>query len=274
MNIMQVYTLYFSPTGSTEKVAKAMGEKLAAAFDTTMIEINFTKPENREEIWEFGSEDLLIVASPTYAGKLPNKILPDFKAKIKGNDAMAVPVVTYGNRSYDNSLAELCETLAVSGFHIVAASTFAARHAFSDQLAGDRPSKADLKMAAYFAGRVAEKIKEASDYPAHVPVPGAADAPYYVPKGVDGQPAKFLKATPKVNPGLCDGCGVCVELCPVGSISAANVSEYTGPCIKCQACIRGCHAKARYMDDQAFLSHVAMLEQNFASAVRSNEFYI
>ncbi len=274
MKVQQVYALYFSPTGSTFKVAKAIGEKLADAFDTTMIEINFTKPENRKNIWKFGPDDLLVAASPTYAGKLPNKILPDFQSKIEGNDAMVIPVVTYGNRSFDNALAELCETMAKSGFHVVAAAAFVTRHAFTDKLSGDRPSKSDLKMAAYFAGRVAEKLNSAAEYPSHVLVPGEADGPYYVPKGVDGLPVKFLKAFPKVNPGLCDGCGICVDLCPVDSISVENVSEHNGPCIKCQACIRGCHTKARYMDNEAFLSHVAMLEHNYADKVRSNEFFI
>ena len=37
----------------------------------------------------------------------------------------------------------------------------------------------------------------------------------------------------------------------------------TGICIKCQACIKKCPKKAKYFDDPAFLSHVAMLEQNY-----------
>ena len=37
----------------------------------------------------------------------------------------------------------------------------------------------------------------------------------------------------------------------------------TGICIKCQACIKICPAGAKYFDNEAFLSHVAMLEQNY-----------
>ena len=41
------------------------------------------------------------------------------------------------------------------------------------------------------------------------------------------------------------------------------MAEVTGVCIKCQACVRKCTRKAKYFEDAAFLSHVAMLEQNF-----------
>ena len=57
---------------------------------------------------------------PTYAGKLPNKMLPYVQQQIHGNGALAVGVVTFGNRSYDNSLAELCAALEADGFHTVA----------------------------------------------------------------------------------------------------------------------------------------------------------
>ncbi len=41
-----------------------------------------------------------------------------------------MPVVTFGNRSFDNSLAELCASLENAGFHTIAAGAFACQHAF------------------------------------------------------------------------------------------------------------------------------------------------
>ena len=94
-------------------------------------------------------------------------------------------------------------------------------------------------------------------------VDGDAGAPYYVPKGVDGQPAVFLKAKPKTNPDKCSGCGECARTVERCVVSAEDPAQVIGICIKCQACIRGCKAKAKYFDDPAFLSHLAMLEKNF-----------
>ena len=89
----------------------------------------------------------------------------------------------------------------------------------------------------------------------------------------DGTPAKFLKAKPLTDPELCDQCGDCVRLCPMGSIDAADVTSVPGICIKCQACIHGCHAHAKYFDDPQLISHVAALEKTEA-APKENAFFL
>ena len=87
--------------------------------------------------------------------------------------------------------------------------------------------------------------------------------PYYVPLKVDGSPAKFLKAKPKTDASKCDQCGICYRVCPMSSISEDDYSDVVGICIKCQACIRKCPQGAKYFDDEDFLSHVAMVRENF-----------
>lgn len=267
--VKQVYGVYFSATGNTKKLTSAAAEKLAEIFACPCKMIDFTTPSVREQDAEFGPEDLVVVGSPTYAGKLPNKILPDFQTKLKGSDTPAVALVTFGNRSFDNSLAELVTVLSGAGFKPAAGAAFACRHAFSDLLAGDRPNAEDMAACAEFAAKAAESVKQGSG---ELTVDGDAAAPYYVPKGTDGLPAKFLKAKPLTDMEKCTGCGECVKLCPVASINPENVADVPGVCIKCQACIRGCAAHAKYFDDAAFLSHVAMLEQNF-TAPKENSFF-
>ena len=90
-----------------------------------------------------------------------------------------------------------------------------------------------------------------------------ADAPYYRPLGLDGEPKNFLKAKPQTDRSKCTGCGVCAALCPMGSISREDPAEVTGVCIKCHACVRNCPTGAKYFDDEAFLSHKAMLERDY-----------
>lgn len=63
-----------------------------------------------------------------------------------------------------------------------------------------------------FAARIADKVKDLTDIPAPVAVPGDAAAPYYVPKGTDGQPVKFLKAKPQTDLVKCTDCGACARL--------------------------------------------------------------
>lgn len=272
MDVKRIWTLYFSATGNTDKTANTIADALAHRLEVPAERISFTRPGERIKEYSFTAEDLVIVALPTYAGKLPNKILPDLREKLRGNGALAVAVVTFGNRSYDNSLAELCSVLEEDGFHTTAGAAFACRHAFTDVLAGDRPNWDDKRAMEEFAALVADKIKRFTGIPAPLSVPGDAAAPYYVPRGTDGQPAKFLKAKPQTDMGKCTGCGACARLCPMGAIDPEHPALVPGTCIKCHACVRKCTRHAKYFDDPAFLSHVAMLEQNFTEPRESEIF--
>ena len=131
MEIKRVCALYFSATGNTEKTVAAFAETLAEQLGVPWERLPFTKPAEREQDYVFADTDLVVVGTPTYAGKLPNKILPDLKARLHGNGALAAAIVTFGNRSYDNALAELCAVLEADGFHTLAGGAFVGRHAFT-----------------------------------------------------------------------------------------------------------------------------------------------
>jgi len=199
MNISQVYAVYFSATGNTRKVTTTLANALAVSFDVPLEVRDFTLPAAREEAYEFAAGDLVVFGMPTYAGKLPNKLLDFVKSGIHGNGALAVPVVTFGNRSFDNSLAELCACLEGDGFHTIGAGAFACRHAFTDALAEGRPDSDDMAELAKLGSAVVGRIVRMTEYPAPVTVDGNADAPYYRPLGLDGEPKVFLKAKPKTD---------------------------------------------------------------------------
>ena len=124
MEIKKVWAVAYSATGTTDRTVSTIAEELAAGLDVPLERVGFTRPSERTAVWEFEAGDLVVVGSPTYAGKLPNKILPDFRSSLHGNGALAVPVVLFGNRSYDNALAELAAVLETDGFHTVAAGAF------------------------------------------------------------------------------------------------------------------------------------------------------
>lgn len=272
MEVKTVYAVYFSATGKTRRVASTLSNAIALALEVPLEIVDFTAPAAREEVYSFCETDLVIFAMPTYAGKLPNKLLPFVQTGFRGNGALAVPVVTFGNRSFDNSLAELCATLENDGFHTVAAGAFACQHAFSKTLAAGRPDADDMRKLGELGAAVVGKVIRMSEVCAPVTVPGDAAAPYYVPKGLDGEPKVFLKAKPKTSE-KCFGCGLCAHVCPMGSISFENFVDVTGVCIKCHACVLECPVGAKYFDDEAFLSHKAMLERDFTRRAEDQIFY-
>lgn len=255
-----LYVLYFSPTGGTEKIARLAAGELAARLDLEPEYIDFTHPADRRSEYRFGPEDILVMASPVYAGRLPNKLAPEYRARIFGEGTPAVPICVFGNRSPDEALRELALLLEGNGFRLAAAAAFAARHAFSDKVGEGRPDEDDQAEIAAFAARAAEKLSGG-------PLPlldmdRGEIGPYYTPLKADGAPAKFLKAKPLTRWEKCCRCGACARACPMGSIDPATM-EAVGLCVKCQACVRRCARKAKYFEDPDFLSHVAMLEQNY-----------
>ena len=89
MNIKTVWAVYFSGTGTTEKVATTLAKDL---YDTYC----FNLPQAREKDLSFGPEDLVVLGTPVYAGRVPNLLMPYVRDHIKGNGTLGVPVVLYG----------------------------------------------------------------------------------------------------------------------------------------------------------------------------------
>ncbi|MEY8295535.1 MAG: EFR1 family ferrodoxin [Emergencia timonensis] len=262
MNITRIWKVYFSPTGNTDQAVSHLADALRDKLKCPIEKYDFTLPASREAVPAFAAGDLVVFGTPVYAGKVPNKLLPFIQNSFKGNGAAAIPVVTFGNRSFDNGLAELTQSLKNNGFRIISAAAVASQHAFSDSLAAGRPDQEDLKLLSELAVKTAAKLAADGELQP-VSVPGDAEAAYYRPLGLDGQPAVFLKAKPETDTTKCTNCGICARNCPMGSISPEEPSEVTGICIKCHACVHKCPENAKYFDDPAFLSHKAMLEKNF-----------
>jgi hypothetical protein len=60
---------------------------------------------------------------------------------IEGNGALAVAVVVYGNRHYDDALIEWRDILESRNFKVFAAGAFIGEHSFSRILGKNRPMR-------------------------------------------------------------------------------------------------------------------------------------
>jgi len=270
--IANIKTLYFSATGTTEKIVTGIAEVLATTLDCKITQnINFTLPDARKEQVTFAPQDLVVVGVPVYAGRVPNVLLK-YLNTITGSGAMAVAVVVYGNRHFDDALMELKDILELDGLTVMAGGAFIGEHSFSKILGANRPDESDMAIALEFARKVSQKVAQ-NEFES-VFVPGSRERkPYFQPKDTEGKPVNMLKVTPKTSSDCID-CKLCVSLCPMGSIDAEDVSKITGICIKCCACIKRCPVGAKQFEDAGFLGHAKEIENSYCSPRREPALFL
>lgn len=99
----KVWAVYFSGTGTTKKTVNFIADKLAEKLKTEKEIFDFTLPEARKDIKEFDKNDIVIFGTPVVAGRVPNVLLK-YLDTLKGNGALAVPVVLFGNRDFNDAL--------------------------------------------------------------------------------------------------------------------------------------------------------------------------
>ncbi|MDR1832582.1 MAG: 4Fe-4S binding protein [Fusobacteriaceae bacterium] len=272
MERKRVTAMYFSATGTTERIALAIAKKVGEDLGLPVEKFDFTLPNVRAVKKAFGPEDIVIFGAPVIAGRVPNVLLK-YLGTLAGNGALCVPLVLYGNRNYDDALIELRDILAQGGFKPVAAAAFIGEHSFSDILGKGRPDGKDLDVACDFAAGVAKKISGADfDEDKLVAVRGETPIrPYYQPRDSKGNPIDIRKVTPKTN-GKCVNCKLCAIVCPMGSIKYEYVGELQGICMKCCACVKKCPVGAKYFDDPNFLYHKEELELQYARRAEPETF--
>lgn len=262
MEMKRIWAMYWSATGTTRRVVTTVARALAEELALPMEEYDFTLPADRTGQPDFGPDDVVVFGTPTYAGRVPNVLLK-YLGTLTGQNAAAVPVVTYGNRNFDDSLVELRDLLADHGFRPFAAGAFVGEHSFSTTLGAGRPDQADLEQARSLGRQAAARLRQSDTLPL-IPVAGTPKPyrGYYQPRDRAGTPVNILKVKPQTSE-LCDNCGLCAKVCPMGSISPEDPQLFTGICIKCGACVKRCPKGAKYYEDGGYLYHKTELEEGY-----------
>lgn len=64
---MNVYEIYFSPTGGTKKAA----DILSHAWDSQVVPVDLTSSQTDSSAYALTKEDAAILAVPSYGGRVP-----------------------------------------------------------------------------------------------------------------------------------------------------------------------------------------------------------
>ena len=252
---MKIYALYFSPTGGTKRVL----DILISAWDCEKEYIDLSDRNNASINIFFASNDICVVAVPSFSGRVPQFIIPKLR-KIQGKGIKAMLVTAYGNRAFDDTLLELKETMESSGFLCNCAVAAVTRHSVLPKYGEGRPDSADVEELKQFSVKCKESIEKSFST---VIVPGNKPYRKYV----------SIPIYPKGNK-QCINCGMCYRRCPVHAIPCENYKVCdASKCISCLQCVSVCPKKSRQVN--SVILKIAELKMwKLCSQSKMNKLYI
>lgn len=252
----KLYTVTFSPTGSSKSVTRAIAQGLGSEI-TEDLDITLPSERQKHDLLP-EKDDLVIFAMPTYAGRLPELACEWLQEMKVAPGTPAICVVLYGNREFDDSLIELRDLVVTRGYKPIAGAAFIGEHSFSNKtfpVAAGRPHKDDLDLGIKFGWDITAHF----DIDNWVKNAGALQVPGAFPYK-DKKPPKvdFIAVS-----DACNSCGTCVTFCPADAIDAENgFATIVDKCILCCACIRACPENARSMKPGPVMDISKRLHEN------------
>lgn len=244
----RVYAIYFSATGTTERCVKGVCRGLG---DVPAVAVNLADGLEAG-LPELTSDDVVVFAAPVYGGRLPALVAEAF-GRIKGNNAVAIALVVYGNRDYDDALLELTDILKSGGFRTVGAGAFIGQHSIFPKVGTGRPDAQDVQELVRFG----EACRKAIDENRFAELKIKGNNPYKNPAGVP--------IHPKGNPKQCVRCGECVSRCPVDAIDPDSPWKTdNAKCLTCGRCITVCPQNARSNSGPTYSIIAAVFKAGFS----------
>lgn len=245
---MALYQILFSPTGGTARAAALLAEGIGE----TASALDLCDPAFAP--MAFQKEDVCLVAMPVYGGRVPDLAARRFGG-CRGNGARAVVMAVYGNREFEDALAELQDLAEAAGFTVIAGVAAVAEHSIVREFGRGRPDQADAAVLRDMGRRLRERLaQQDSGAPA---LPG--DRPY--------QACHLMPIGIRVSEA-CTGCGLCARKCPVGAIDPAAPSlPAKESCISCMRCVAVCPSGARSVDP----ARIAALKEKIGPACRERK---
>ncbi|MDE6764168.1 MAG: EFR1 family ferrodoxin [Oscillospiraceae bacterium] len=254
---MRYVQIVFSPTGGTLKTANAVTEEWSGSVET----VDLTDPNNDFSKYSFDSEDIALIAVPSYGGRVPGTAAERLK-KLKGSGVRCTLLCVYGNRAYDDTLVEMEDIAKECGFDVRAAIAAVAEHSIARRYAAGRPDGEDIKKLKEFSKAALNKLRDGNN---STELKLAGNRPYKKASGAG--------LVPKADKN-CVKCGICAQKCPVKAISPEDIGAADAKkCISCMRCINVCPHSARDVS-KAMVSAVSLVLKKSCSQRKECELFV
>lgn len=252
MNLDSIDLIYFSPTGTTQKIithiARGIGARNIANHDLTLSNLSASTLTG----------DVTLIGAPVYAGRVAPLAVARLR-QLTGQGKRAIVVVLYGNREYEDALLELANMAESAGFEVVAAGAFIGEHSYATAerpIAMGRPNTADLDAAKDFGRQIAAKLAAVNTPPLNAKLAIPGNYPYK-----EGHKAQ--NQSPITDAEKCILCGTCATVCPTQAITVDDaVTTVQQDCIACCACIKSCPTEARIYTAEPIIEKRQWLYEN------------
>ncbi|MGB3210412.1 MAG: flavodoxin domain-containing protein [Desulforhopalus sp.] len=213
MEIQSVSCVCFSPTGTSRTIVTTIAQGMQVE---KIGMIDCTNRFQREGKSLAFNDEVVILATPVYYGRIPEEVVPFLKTII-ANNTPVVLVVVYGNREYDDALLELHDISVAQGFIPVAGGAFVAEHSYSNPvrpIAHGRPDPVDIEKAKAFGFKIREKLAAIDSLNDIEVINFPGNIPYIEPKNLQliKQVRATVSFTPETDPDKCTRCNLCVEI--------------------------------------------------------------
>jgi ferredoxin/flavodoxin len=239
VNVEGLRLVYYSPTGTSRRIAEAVAEGTGVK---PVTHVNLTPPGSDSTKHIFHADELVVIAAPVYSGRVP-MTAAERLGSLSAEGSPAVLVVVYGNRAYEDALLELKDMAMEQGFTAVAGAAFIGEHSYDapeTPIATGRPDAADIEKAVRFGEEVKARLEKLTEAP-ELEVPG--NRPYR-------QRRRWRQASPVTDADRCTLCGRCAAVCPTGAVTVGKTVETVAErCTRCCACVKECPADARHWDN-------------------------
>ena len=227
--------LYFSGTGNSRYTART----IADIADDTLVSLNERIKNN--DISPLESKKPYVLVCPVYAGRIPRIVEEHImRTAFYGTDKIYL-IVTCAQTPWvtEKYLNKLCEKkkLVSQGFSsIVMPQNYIANGATQPESV----NKEVFTKGALKVGEISDYIREQKKLPAEKPGKSIMS--------VVLNPMMYkmmITAKPFYTTSACNGCGLCVEKCPLNNIQLSDGTPKWGKnCTHCMACISSCPKEA------------------------------